>query len=569
MGDQNTVSVEVRSELLKIVQDLERITKAQEDVGAGLKKTMENVGDAVDKETKAVESGLDRLKRFGSRVADQLRNDFKSLFALNAVGGALKLSNQFAGSVKETVQLSDTIRKLGSTFGIASKDFSSFQTQMTKGLGEIGLSSEAAARTLEGLADVPVRGQGNLLGYAKSAGQLASIGGQKGREGEIAGGIARLIQARGGNVNDMGAVGGIAEDLRRAKNSTGKAPTELLSSMTQIYTGMADDLRKQISTRGLTNLAAAGASAGPNATVFLQEFVKMSKYQRAGMEARGVGQVLGEQGVNADAVRKLYAEAKRLGGGDVRLGVKAATGVSSDEAAEGFIRLAESMDRVKAAQDGVRDSQGNLESQYRSSMGMGEAFQANINRVKRLAASPLSAATQKGTDMLSGAAGSDLGAAGVVAGGALTAAVLAGGGLRGIGRGLIGGELKSKAIEQLTGEKVQKVEVINWPGDFGGTAGGAGGGLKGKLGKAGMIAGAGLAAYELISAANDSSMGKTSEGFEGSAIERVIFKLDKLLGGSAAKGIMSAEQKLNVKVGVEVQSQSLRKTKPPGRGTAN
>jgi hypothetical protein len=97
----------------------------------------------------------------------------------------------------------------------------------------------------------------------------------------------------------------------------------------------------------------------------------------------------------------------------------------------------------------------------------------------------------------------------------------------------------------------------------GGIAGGAAGtasklakvlGIGGKiLGAAGGAAGAGALGYEVGSGINDvideKTQGKTSEGFEGNAVERLMFKLDKLFGGEASSRFMEAQ-----KVIVEVDS---------------
>lgn len=562
------VKVTVQSEMMKLVQDLEKLHKAGIAIQKDLKKTGEDVGKQTEDNTKKVQTSFEKLKSFGRRTADQLRSDFKSLFAINAVGDALKLSNQFRGSIKETVNLSDAIRKMGTTFGIASKDFASFQTKMVKGLGQVGLSSEVATRTLEGLSDTTVRGQDQLIGYSKMAGELASIGREQGKEGDIASGIARVIQARGGNANDLGQAGAVAEDLRRAQNATGKSPTEILRSMESIFQKMPDDLRKSIGTRGLTNLAAASSVSGPNSTKFLEDFLSKSSIMRKSFEAQGFKDVFTDQGLDIEKFRKASGDILSRVGGDKRLAAKS-LGLESDEAADGFIRLVENLDKVKDAQDRIKASTGSLEEQYRKSLGMGEAFKASINRLKSTVAAPLSEITQKGTDLLSSASESTGGALAVAGGGAIAAALLAGGGLRGIG-GVLGGAAKSQAYEAATGENVQPVEVINWPAALQVPGGmGGGGGAMGMLGKAGSLLGAGAAGYGVGTAIegliDKNTQGKTAEGFEGNAIERLIFKLDKLIGGENAKKFMQQEQKVKL----EFNKKDIREAKPPGRGVSH
>ena len=195
------VEISVRSSLQKVLDELEVIKKAAKETGDAFKQTGNGVAEGLNQNVKKTENFFTQLRSLSRRVADQLRGDFKSLISLNALTDALKLSNQLRQSLDQTVELSNTVRKLGTTFGIAGKDFVSFQTLMSEGLGELGLDSEVAAKALQGLSTTPVRGQENLLQYSKASGMLASIGGQKGQEGAIAKGMADVsIQARGGNV---------------------------------------------------------------------------------------------------------------------------------------------------------------------------------------------------------------------------------------------------------------------------------------------------------------------------------------------------------------------------------
>lgn len=567
----NEVDLSVKADIAKALDTLGKLGKQMSEIG----ESFSSIGKEVDKEfndnAKKTETYLDSIASMARRLKDRIVGDFKSLVSLESLSSGLKLSNQFKGSIEQTVDLSNSIRKLGSVFGIAEGDFSSFQTMMTKGLGEIGLASDVAARTLEGLAETPVRGQKNLLEYSKTAGQLASVGREKGKEGDIAKSLARVIQARGGNVNDTGQMKAVAQSVLAVQRTTGASPSQTLATMERLFTGMSSDFRKSISTQGLAKLSGAGAVAGPNATAFIESFLKMGKTQRAGLEARGMGNLFGDQGFNPDQIKKFAAEAEKLGGGDIRVGLKA-MGIESDEAAEGFLRLRDNLDAVVAAQKKISGSTEDLSSAYSKSLGMGEAFNASINRVKSMVAGPLSSATQGLTGVLGGASQSDAGAALTVGAGGLLATMLAGGGLRGIK-----GMAQAKAEESITGEKVIPVRVVNVQ-DFGGAGGplskvaeaakGAGG-IAGKLGKGAGVLGAGMAGYEIgeqvLNPLIDSmTQGKTSEGFEGNAVERLFFKLDKLLGGET-----SAKFQQSQKVLVELKSKDLKEARPGSRGGSN
>lgn len=568
----NEVELSVKAELGKAIESLTTLQKKMEGIGEEFKTTGKEVDKEFNENIKKTESFIDNLANMARRVKDRIWKDFKALASLESLTTGLKLSNQFKGSIEQTVDLANSIRKLGAVFGIAEGDFSSFQTKLTEGLGEIGISSDVAARTLEGLAETPVRGQQNILEYSKAAGQLASIGREKGKEGTIAQTLARVIQAKGGNVNDTGQMKAVAQSVLAVQRTTGASPSQTLANMERLFTGMSSDFRKTLSTQGVAKLAGASAVAGPNATSFIESFLKLGKTQRAGLEARGMGNLFGEKGFDPEQIKKFASEAERLGGGDIRVGLKA-MGIESDEAAEGFLRLRDNLSAVIAAQQKISGSTEDLNTAYSKSLGMGEAFQASINRVKRLVASPLSTATQGLTGKLGELAQSDMGAGAVVAGGGILAALLTGGGLRGIGK-TIGGIGAAKAEEALTGEKVIPVRVVNASeigggGVLGAAAQAAGGGLAGKAAGAAGVLSAGAAGYELgeqvINPLIDKfSQGKTSEGFEGNVVERLFFKLDKLLGGETSKQFSQSQ-----KVLVELKSKDLQHARPGSRGGSN
>lgn len=567
------VQFSVRSSLGKIIKEMEELRDKAEDVSSSLKTVGQQTGESLNQQVKKTETFFGQLRSVGRRVADQLRGDFKALVSINALGDALKLSNQFRGSIAETINLSDAIRKLGTTFGIASKDFSSFQTKMVRGLGEIGMSSDVASRTLQGLADTPVRGDSALIGYSQKAGMLASVSREQGREGDIAKGIAKVLVARGGDANDLNQVASLAEDLRKVFNQTGKGPTETLRVMEDLFANMPKDLRKSISSSGLTNLAAASQLGGPNATKFLEEYLGKSPIARMAFEAQGGKGIFTEKGIDTEKFAKFAGSIMGRVGGDPRMAAQ--TLGLSDEAAEGFVRLAENLDKVKEAQDRMARSTGNLKDQYRASAGLGEAFKTNINKVKQLIAEPLSFISQKGSDVLSKSSESMVGAGAVVAGGGILAALLAGGALRGIGKGLGGSLAKGAAASAVTGKDVQPVYVVNASEIGGGMMGGLvkGGGALSMLGKAGLVGGAAAAGVGLGIGANKlldkHTQGTTEEGFEGNAVERFFFKLDRLMGGrlSGTQHLQETWDK-NVKVKVELNKRDLKESKQPTRGSS-
>lgn len=456
------VEVSVRSELGKIIEDLRRISEQAERTSDGMRNATEQVGGEQTRQIRQTGGFLSSLGGLSKRVARSIGDDFKTALNLGSLKAGLSLGNQFKENIAQTITLSDQVRKLGNVFGIANSRFSDFQAKLVKGLGQVGLSSDAATNSLKGLAETQVRGEDNLVEYSKVAGQLASVGQERGKEGAIAQGIASVIQARGQNPNDLGAMRNVAESLRKAYNATGKAPTEILATMQSLFAAMPEDLRKEIPTRGLMNLAVAGETAGPNSTAFLEEYLGKSPVARMGLDARGFKGVFGKEGLNTDQFRTAAAGLFKEFEGDKRL--MAQTLGLSEEAAEGFVRLYEQLDRVAANQGKSQAAGGSLEGQYKGSRGMQEAFQSTIDRVKSQFAGPLAQATTTVTDLLNKAADSDLGSNAVAMGGGALAALLAGGGLNGI-MGLVKeatfGQAKKSLVQQATGREVQDVWVVN------------------------------------------------------------------------------------------------------------
>lgn len=565
---------------MKIAEDLKVIAAAAEETAKGLEDATKEVGKNVDNQVSLVGAGMEKLRKFGKDLTKQLGSDFKSLFAVNALAGGLKLNEQFSGSIKQAVTLNDTLRNLSPIFGMNEAAANRFKNTLVKNLSDIGVGSDAAANALQGLAETNVRGDKNLAAYATTASEVAGISKQKGQEGKIAKGMADVVVAQGGNPNDTKAMQKVAEDIVRIRNATGKSATEALDTLSKLFSSANTDFKKKLSQGGGVSLAAAGLIGGQGSTAFLERYMGLSKQARAGYEAQGLGRLIGPDGqLNAKAFQSTIAEAKGRGSGNAEFGLQ--TMGMSEEEAKGFLRLADAMKTNGDAIEKARASVVDINQEYQRTMSLGDSFRANINKVKGGISSMLDKVgagniLNKGTDMLQDASHSMGGAAAVVGGSALLAAVLTGGGLKGIGGSLLGGAAKKKAIEGLTGEKVQMVEVTNWPAAMqipgGGAAAAMGGGM-GMLGKAGMVGGAlagGMAVGTYLEGVIDkNTQGKTSEGFEGSAIEQFFFKMSKMFNTESFQQFQKAQNMTkDVRVVVDSKDKSLKAVHEKSRGVS-
>jgi hypothetical protein len=293
----------------------------------------------------------------------------------------------------------------------------------------------------------------------------------------------------------------------------------------------------------------------------------MNRIERKGLEAQGFGNIVGKNGeLNTGAISRTMAEAKSRGMGDAQAGLK--TFGFGDEEAKGFIRLADAIEKSGDTINHAKDQVVNINEEYRKSMGLGDAFRANINKIKGVLSPAISAVSQGATSLLGKASESGVGAGVVTAGSAVLAAVLAGGGLRGIGKGLLGGEAKSMAIEAATGEHVQRVEVINFPSGFGSSGGGlldkAGGvvskaaglgGIAATAGTIGTVASAGVAAGEAVKF--------IGEGGLEDAIRELV---DHFKSKDTAAPYSGALPQTSANIKVELKSKDLKAAVLPGRG---
>lgn len=497
----NEVKLSVRSDLLRISDELKKISDTASEVGDALKETGAKTDEAMGDTAKKTEKRFSDMRGSVRRAADSIKDDFKALLSFKAIQFGDKLTHPFQNSIKEAVTLSDTIRRLSPIFGIVGKDFAGFQSDLLKGMGDIGLGSEQATNAISGLAETQVRGKDQLIEYSKAAGALAQIGGEKGQESTIAKGMAEVATARGIDPNNIPEMKQLGETLKNIFNTTGMTATKSLGVIKDMFAAMPQDLRKKITPKAMTDLAIVSAKGGPNATKFLEKYLSASPTQRLLYDAFGFKDVVTKTGVDfkklKSATKSLFDMYKQ----DPRL-MAQQLGLGEDEA-EGMVRMSEAIDSASAASAEAAKSVGTLVDQLKKTRGLGESFKASIEKTKSTIAKPFAELTQGITEALSDAAETKGGAAAVTSGSVLLAALLTGGGLRGLSK-FFSGQGKKSATEAISGKDVQDVYVVN-ASEIGGGGiadmAASGGGLMGNVmriaGIAGGVAVAGMLANEL------------------------------------------------------------------------
>lgn len=569
----NEVTLSVRTQLLKIVEELDKIGEKSREVSSNLKDAGKTVGDNLTEQSKKTTTWLQELSNVGRRVGDSLKDDFKALISLNALSQSMKLSSQFGGTIKETLELENVVKKLGASLGIAAKDSANFQVMMTKGLGEIGASSEEAAESLKGLRGTGIQGASNILGVSKMGVQLSSLGMERGKSGEITGSIAEILRAQGKEITTKNA-GDIGKAVTKAMDVTGKSASDILGMMKETFSHMAPEMKKKTTAAGLSQMAIAETVGGPGASAALKKFLTQGSITNMALKSQGFGKIFTKEGgIDLEGLKQFSKESKRIAG-DIRQSAQT-YGLQEDEA-QGLSNLLERTDQLGEALKKLSTASDDYAGKFQDNMSLSESFAASLNKVKGIFAGPLTTATEGMTKLLSGASHSTAGAIGVVAGTGIMAAMMARSGLGGIGKAMGMGGVAKGAIGGMIAKQAgaTPVYVVN-AGDIGGGSGAlgamAGGtGMMGKAGKflgaAGMIGSAGLAGYEAGSAINE--IPGVSD-----AIVKGFEKIAVLFGGGQVndeeamrRGTAQFQQQ---KVIVELNKRELKESKQPTRGASN
>src|SRR5579863_6178398 len=102
-----TAKISVESELRKVIEDLDKIATASKNIGTQLEKETEKIGDKLQDQTSKTSKFMNDLGSLSGRVASRIKDDFKALLSLQAVQSSLALSNQFKGTITQSISLSD------------------------------------------------------------------------------------------------------------------------------------------------------------------------------------------------------------------------------------------------------------------------------------------------------------------------------------------------------------------------------------------------------------------------------------------------------------------------------
>lgn len=419
----NEVTLTGRAELDQIYKSLKHISEQSERSMKVIGELGKKVNDNLEKTGKNAETRLKKTGQVLRKMADSLYSDFKALMALQALQGAQAIGNKFKSTIADSIELSDSIRKVGQSFGIATKDFTQFHGLMTKGLGDIGASSEAAAKALEGLTGFGIKGQANTADMVKNTIMLASIGREKGNEQGVGTSFGRAITASGKNPNDQNVRKEFAGEASAVIATTGKTATEVLDSMADILEKMPKDFRDKIGPKGVAQLTAMSSVGGANATKAIAKLLSLDKIQRMPLEAQGFKPFDSKGNIDLKNIMKFVdTVGKRAPGTRTSL----TTAGLSEEEAEGLARMGEQSGRAADVLDKLAGASRDVGTQFESMKTLAERFDSSFNRVKAMLADFMAPLTEGIAGLLGSAGKSDTGATLVVAASALVATLMAG-----------------------------------------------------------------------------------------------------------------------------------------------
>lgn len=526
------VEIKVKANLTEISDGLKKISKEAKEASGDISDAGKQNAETLDNVSNKAKRNVFDLRAVSKDFLGDISQSLKKIGALSAAGLSFKFAKGIKEAIDETNDLTDTFKKLGNVFDMSKEKFGSMQSGMVKGLSLIGQSAGVVTDTLMALKETPVRGEENITEYAKTSAKLASISGTKEDQGAIAKGLSDVLLAQGKDPNDLRLVRALGETVRNIYNATGRDPQDILTETTSIFQKMPKDLRNKITPDTLGTIFAARTAGGENTTKFIEEYMGKSKLERMVFDQFGGGNLIKDGKLDVEQFKKFSQNATSLIGIDPRKSAEV-LGISP-EAAEGMMRLGERLESVNDIMKKISNPIGDLNDQFKDSLTLTEALSSNFSRLNSSMSDVIPKANNFLTDLFKGTAETDF--VNSAAGSASVGAVGAGAGLVGAGAGL--GMIPAAAAAAAGSVALGALSI--------------GAGVGGALGY--------FAQPGVSSVLDRSTTGTTSEGYTGNSIDRLIFKLDELLGsptGISDKFYENKERDIKVKIEME-KTENLR-----------
>ncbi|MGZ3696479.1 MAG: hypothetical protein ACXWP5_00170 [Bdellovibrionota bacterium] len=561
---------ETRTNLSKVNRDLTDSGKAFTDFTNGIKKQASSMIGSIEEAGKSFAKNLGRGALAGGALIgiDAMRDGMKEAVktGLSFDDALARVASRADLSAKQVAKLKQEFFELGKT-GAKLESIPEAFNAIYGATGNVDQSKSV----MEPIAKAAAMGNGDAGQVAEFVKDRLKGEGKDINKGNVQELLQSLVLAqRGGEFNSMQdamqGMGGIDAVSQKRAGLSDRDLAGLMAGATRAGTNKATGIA---GVQGLLQLATGGLSSDAALSGMLG--VKGGSLMRDGKF--DMNALLSAPGLSG----KHFGEADKAKlMGDAGLSGDQATGVlaflqNAQKFRDGMKKVATDTKTFEQSFEETTDTLGHRLEELKNTTvgGFSDIFSPLMGIAKQAAGGHIGDALSN-LPRAVGEMGAGAAAHPLLTGGALLATAAGGALLKKFGLGG-GGEL-AKGVATGTALKqagVTPVYVTNageisgaggnsmadkfMQGEdkLGGLAGGAAG--MGKLAKVMNIAkgvagvgAAGALGYEVGTGINnvidEKTQGKTSEGFEGNAVERLIFKLDKLFGGENAKNIIGANK---------------------------
>lgn len=554
----------------KTRSEIDQINRSLEGLSSTYKKTQNET-------TKSTSNMIGKLKAFGKTVKENLG---RGLLVGGAALGVKALNSSINKAIPAIVNFEKSFSRLAEKFGFSTKKAAEFQKQLAK----IAVTAKTAPGLITGAAGEILQATGGDTERAAAGalliGQAAKIGEENPQQ--LARDVIDILKSRSQEITREN----IAELLQGAGAAVRGGDFKNIGQVLRAETALGGEnvQRAGLTSRDFQQLLAASTATGQNREASVAAITavvrKITDIRGGRQQLEGLlgGRITGEEGrFDARAFQKTLSDFSKGAGTELeKIKILQDAGLSEREA-QGLFSIAKDLDKFKnRLAKTAKDTKTVAESFGQATDNLGDNLnQATLSIIERVQAltKPLVGVANelikgnvgKAIGQVPGALSETLSEAteskALIAGGiALTAlsGVLfkklgIGGGLArkaGTLAGIAAGEIQpvfvtnaseigSSSAANLTGSLVKSGAFDKILGKAKGIGAKAAPFLKG-AGLVGLAGAAGFGIGTLIDKIQERFQGTTSEGFTGSPVERLIFKMDQLLGGENAAKIAAA-----------------------------
>lgn len=589
MAGKNQVFQKVSLDSKDYLYGLRSISKEQQEtankVAKSLTQKVKNHKEASEEIKKNNLKVISSMKEMGKWFGENIKKG-------TVVAGGVALASAFKSSAQEATRsiltLDQGMARIQSRFDLSSQKVKNLGSELKKLSTITGIDGGSMVKTAEEL--ISASGNKKQAIGIDSIAKFSAMGG--GDAPEIARMVVDYLKGTGQEFNEEN----VKNLLTSAVASNRGGDISLEDSLRSLVIDPATKKKLGLSNKENAAMISAASGIGENRGTSIAGLNALLAKSVAGFgEGSALSGILGVGSFTSNGKFDLskLSEASAnfnkqgLSQSDF-IKLMESTGLSSQEA-EGLYSILKDFDTFEGSFKKVLSDQKTLEESFgQSTDNLSDSFARMNQSIAKATQEILSPSGQVLKKILDGnlweATKSAPGAIADTAGAAWDNKGMVGLGLGGLALtgaiatklgGLLGGVSKGLSVEELTQGKVQAVYVVNLK-ELAGTFGGSGLDSAGKIAGAGGLgallskiggsklfgmlvkgsihaapyagaAAAGYAGYQIGDKAvnpliDKFTQGKTADGFEGNAVERLIYSIEKLIGTEDSKNIQRANK---------------------------